>query len=112
MDVKNIARLCLGSVFLVLGLNSAINGFDGYVGMIASKNIPYPVILAILILAFKIIAGFSIIIDNYSNLVVTGLIVFTILATLLFHNVLINKNELTSMMKNIGLIGGLMLLYQ
>ena len=112
MEVKNIAHLFIGSVFLVLGLNSAINGFDGYVSMIESKGIPFAMFVAILVLAFKIIAGFSIITNNYNNNIIIGLIAFTLAATLLYHNVVINKNELTSFMKNIGLIGGLLMLYK
>jgi uncharacterized membrane protein YphA (DoxX/SURF4 family) len=105
-----VGRTLLASLFIVTALKSILFGFDGFVGMVKSKNIPFPVIVAILALATKLIGGLSVTFDWHSELGALMLIVFTTIATVLFHNAFADSSQLTNMLKNISIIGGLVLL--
>lgn len=77
----------------------------------ASKNmpmIPFLLVCAIVILlfgAFSIGAGFKV------KFGAIALIVFLIPATLIFHNELADQNQFIHFLKNVALIGGLLMLY-
>ena len=76
-------------------------------------GVPLPLyVLAILAVIFIELAGSGVVLyasvkgSSYAKLSIIGLIVFTVLATLLFH-----MNEQSQLLKNISVIGGLLLLY-
>ena len=108
----NLGRVLIASLFIVSGLYSLLYGFDGFVKMIESKNVPFASIIAIIILLFKIAVGLSIMFNMYSNYLVTSLVVFVIMVTILYHNPYDDKSQLTNMLKNIAVLGGLFLLYK
>lgn len=112
LTTKFVAKILLASIFVITGIKSLFN-FQGFVNMVKSKNIPMATIVATLVLALKIIAGLIIAFSNNQQIVrisAISLIVFTLMATYLFHNAYLNPGELTNMLKNLSLVGGLMLL--
>jgi len=109
---QNVGRILLGSLFLISAINSLFFGFDNFVNTIKSKNIPFPILVAFIVLIFKLVAGVLIISDNYENYVITSLIIFVIMTIFLYHNAFIDNEQLNNMMKNIAIIGGLSLLYK
>ena len=114
MDIKYIGKLLIASLFILAGLYSLINGFDDYTNAIASKGIPLAIFIAFGVLLFKIIAGLVILFsqnEQYTKLAVIGLIIFTVLVTILYHNPFQDKSQINNMLKNIAVIGGLLLLY-
>jgi len=114
MNTKYIGKLLIVSLFIISGVYSLIYNFDDFANAIASKEIPLAVFVAFAVLLFKIIAGLVILFsqnDQYTKLAVIGLIIFTILATILYHNPLVDKSQINPMLKNITVIGGLLLLY-
>jgi putative oxidoreductase len=114
MDIKYLGKLLVVSLFIVAGLYSLIFNFNGYAETIASKGIPFAVIVAFCVLIFKIVAGLVVLISKNKKLVrwcVCGLIIFTILAAILYHNVYQDTSQLFNMMKNVSVIGGLLLVY-
>jgi uncharacterized membrane protein YphA (DoxX/SURF4 family) len=112
MEIKNVGRILLGSLFVLAALNSLFFGFDKFAGMIELKGIPFPALIALMVLIFKLMAGLLIIFDNYGNDVITLLILFVTMTIILYHNVFIDKDQFNNMTKNIAIIGGLMLLYK
>lgn len=108
-----IGRMLLASLFVVTALKAILTDFSVFSDMIASKNIPYPSLIAILVLGLKLIGGFSIVFDSkfskFSNLL---LIIFMVITTALFHNAFKDPKQLNNMMKNIAIIGGLFLLLE
>jgi putative oxidoreductase len=105
-----IGRVLFALMFLLPALNKITN-FAGTQQYMASKNmpmIPFLLVSAIVILlfgAFSIALGFKIKIGT------TALIVFLIPATLIFHNELSDQNQFIHFLKNVALIGGLLMLY-
>ena len=93
-------------------MHSLFFGFNDFVHAIESKNIPFAVIVAVIVLTLKLISGLLVITNIYTNYAVTSLIIFVILATILYHNAFVDNGHFNNMLKNIALIGGLILLYK
>ena len=102
-----VGRILIASLFVISGLLS-IYGFDNFSGMIKSKNVPLPILIAVIGIAMKLLGGLSVMFDVWPRYGVNVLIVFTILATIMFHNVFIDSSQINAMLKNMAIIGGLL----
>ncbi|MDJ0680571.1 MAG: DoxX family protein [Xenococcaceae cyanobacterium MO_167.B52] len=102
------ARICLCIIFINSGIGK-IFGFAGTAGMMGNKGLPIPEVLLIFTIAFQLLGGFSLLLGYKVKIGSTLLILFLIPATLVFHNPIGNPDELNSFLKNIGLIGGLLM---
>ncbi|ARF12160.1 hypothetical protein Klosneuvirus_3_295 [Klosneuvirus KNV1] len=114
MDTKYIGKLLLVSLFIISGIYSLIYKFDDFSNAVISKGIPLAILIAFAVLLFKIIAGLVILLsknEQYTKISVICLIIFTTIATILFHNPFTDKSQFNNMLKNVAVIGGLLLLY-
>ena len=102
-----VARIALALIFLNAGIKHAI-GFSGFVDMIG-QTLPLAPLLAIGTIAFQILGALSLIFGYKVNIGATLLILFLIPATLVYHNPIADGSQLTPFLKNLGLIGGLLL---
>ncbi len=102
-----IARIALALIFLNAGINK-IFGFAGFVDTIA-QVLPLAPLLAVGTIAFQILGSLSLIFGYKVNIGATLLILFLIPASLVFHNPIADSSQLTPFLKNLGLIGGLLL---
>ena len=108
-----LGRFLLALLFVVGGF-SKIGGFDGIVGYIGSKGLPLPQLLAIGTIVLEIVAGLALIAGLKARWAAAALAVFTLLATLLFHNYWAMPAEQQRIQyllfsKNIAVIGGLLM---
>ena len=99
------ARICLCLIFLKAGISHII-GYSGTVEMMSSQGLPIPSVLLIFTIAFQILGGLSLLLGYKVKIGSLLLIVFLIPATLAFHNPV---NDINGFLKNIGLIGGLLM---
>lgn len=109
-----LARILMGGFFLLAGI-SKIGMFDGVAGMIAGAGLPIPEVLAALTIALEIGGGLMII-SGWNVACATGmLIVFTILATALFHGPNTwsdtDPTQQGMFMKNLAIIAGLIYMF-
>lgn len=107
-----LARLLMAALFLPAGI-SKIGGFAGTAGYIGSVGLPLPEVGAALAIAIEVIAPILLIIGFYTRQAALVLAVFTLAATVLFHNYWAMPAEqqfMQSLMffKNIGVVGGLL----
>lgn len=102
------ARICLCLIFFKAGI-SHITGFSGLVKTISSQGLPLASILAAGTVLFQLLGSVSLLLGYKTNIGAILLIIFLIPATLLFHNPIANPNEINDFLKNIGLIGGLLM---
>ena len=102
------ARICLCIIFINSGIGK-IFGFAGTAEMMANTGLPIPEVLLIFTIAFQLLGGLSLLFGYRVKIGSILLILFLIPATLVFHNPLADPNELNSFLKNIGLIGGLLM---
>lgn len=103
------ARVCLCLIFLKAGI-SHILGYSSTVEMMANNGLPIPDILLIFTIAFQLLGGLFLLLGYRVKIGSLLLILFLIPATLVFHNPLIDPNQINDFLKNIGLIGGLLLI--
>ncbi|MFP8835445.1 DoxX family protein [Hydrogenophaga sp. XSHU_21] len=107
-----LARLLMAALFLPAGI-SKIGGFAGTAGYIGSVGLPLPEVGAALAIAIEVIAPILLIIGLYTRQAALVLAVFTLAATVLFHNYWAMPAEqqfMQSLMffKNVGVVGGLL----
>jgi len=110
-----IGRILLVLMFLMSGL-SKFAGLEGTAGYIASKGLPMPQVLAILAAVVEVVAALMVIVGWRARWGALALIVFTVLASFLFHNFWAMPEaqkmmEQQAFMKNMAAIGGLLLVF-
>lgn len=102
------ARICLCIIFINSGIGK-IFGFASTAEMMANQGLPIANVLLIFTIAFQLLGGFSLLLGYKVKIGSILLILFLIPATLVFHNPIANSDEINSLLKNIGLIGGLLM---
>lgn len=107
-STMNLGRVLLGLFFLISGIKAATD-FPNYLAIVNVTNLPYPEYLAMIALGFKILGGISLTGNIYVSWGRWLLIIFTIIATGLFHNPVMDPTQLDNFLKNMGIVGGLLL---
>lgn len=109
-----IGRILLAALFLPAGL-SKIGGFAGTVGYIGSKGLPMPEVAAVIAIVVEVGGGLALIAGFGTRLAALALAVFTLVATVVFHNYWAVPAEMQMVQqllffKNIAVVGGLLTL--
>jgi putative oxidoreductase len=109
------ARVLLALMFLLAGI-SKFAGLEGTAGYIASKGLPAPQVLAIATAALEVVAAVLLIVGWQARWAALALAVFTLVASVLFHNYWAMPAEQQMMqqlmfMKNIAVTGGLLAIF-
>lgn len=108
-----IVRLLIGLLFVVAGFGKLMN-FDGTVGYVASLGVPLASIATIIVIIIELPVATAFILglkNKYINVEKSAIamIVFTALATLLAHNNIGEQMQMIMALKNIAIIGALMM---
>lgn len=127
MILKLFGAICLLAIFVGSSINKFMN-FPQTVNTLLKKlpfnKLPkiisqFSIVIAIILLFGGSLAIlYSIFMKQEKknqvcyNVILGALILFTVLATLLFHNVAIDPSQKIHFMKNLAIIGGLILLIQ
>jgi putative oxidoreductase len=113
--VQLIARIALASLFIVSSLGTILGGtaaFEGFQGMVAQTGVP---MVTVLVLALKLFGGLALAAGFKARYAALALATFTLLTVLLVHSPSTWSNPQYGMinflmaMKNISIIGGLLL---
>ena len=109
-----VGRLCLAAIFLWSGLGK-IGGFGGFAGMLASQGLPAPTLAALVAVVLEAGGAALVILGWLTRPAAAGLLLFTIAATLIAHDFWTlagpeRQMQQIQFMKNLGLIGGFLLL--
>lgn len=102
------ARICLALIFVKAGVTHAI-GFSGFVDLIA-KMLPLAPLIAVFTIVFQLLGALSLIVGYKVKVGAALLIIFLIPATLLYHNAIADPSQINAFLKNLGLIGGLLMM--
>ncbi|MEL6221780.1 MAG: DoxX family membrane protein [Cyanobacteria bacterium J06627_8] len=100
--------ICLALLFLRARLHHLL-GFSGFVDVISQK-LPLALLLAIATVAFQRLGALSLPLGYSVKISASLLILFLIPASLLFHTFIAYPDKLTGFLKNLGLIGGLLMM--
>ena len=108
-----VGRFLLALMFVMAGF-SKIAGFAGTVGYIQSKGLPAAQVLAALTVVLEIGGGLMLMAGFHARWAALALALFTLLASVLFHNFWAMPAEQQMMqqlmfMKNLSVVGGLLL---
>lgn len=108
-----LARLLLGGAFLVFGVRNIPN-IGGLTAALTARGLPLPRIAAIIGVALQIVGGALTAIGPFAAWGGAGLIVFVVLATVLFHNFwdyegADRAGHVTATIMNTGLAGAFLL---
>ena len=113
VSVKDIAKVLLLSLYFVSGVMKFVD-LKGTSQMIKGAGLPFPDLTAFLAATLLVVAPIIIMKENNKALLVKysvyALVIFTAWATYLYHNAFINPAEKYHFMKNISIMGGLLLL--
>lgn len=117
MDALNrygplIGRLLIAVIFVLSGFNK-IGGFEGTVGYIASKGLPLSQLGAILAIVVELGGGILLIVGWKTRWVAAVMMIFTVVAAVIFHNYWaappeMAQNQMIHFLKNISMAGGLL----
>ena len=107
-------RLLLAWLFLPAGIGK-LTGFAGTVGYISSVGLPMPQAAAALAMVVEVVGSVALIVGYRTRVVAIVLAVFTLVASLFFHNywaLPADQQMMQNMLftKNIAVVGGLLTL--
>ena len=103
-----VARTFLAVIFIRSGIGK-VGGFEGIQQTIANAGIPLAALVAIFTIVFQIVGGTSLILGYKARIGSILLLLFLIPATLVFHNPIADPTQMTQLMKNLAIIGGLLM---
>jgi len=111
--VALVARFLLALMFVLAGL-SKFGSLDGTAAAIASKGLPLAGLLAFVTAALEVLGGVAIIVGFQARIAALALALFTLVATVLFHNYWAMPADQQFVqqlmfMKNLSVVGGLLL---
>jgi putative oxidoreductase len=103
-----IARVLMGGMFLLAGIQKWM-GLSGTAMYIESVGLPAPMVLAVLAALIETVFGAALLVGFRTKLAAAGLLVFTVIATLIFHTGWsANANQQVMFMKNLAIMAGLL----
>jgi putative oxidoreductase len=110
-----IGRILLALMFVLAGIGK-LTGLEGTAGYIASKGLPAPMVLAVAVGVLELVAGVLLIIGWQARWAALALAVFTVVASVIFHNYWAMPAEQQMMqqlmfMKNLAVTGGLLIVF-
>ena len=108
-------RILLAAIFIVFGFDK-IGGFEGTVGYMAAKGLPTPQLLLVLTIALELGGGILLAVGFKARWVALAFFLWLIPTTLVFHrfwgiDAAQVQGELTHFLKNISIMGGMLLLF-
>lgn len=106
--VPLVARALLGLIFVMSGF-SKITGFESTQQYMASHGIPFTAVALVGAIAIEILGGLSIILGLWARAGAAALILFLIPATLIFHTDFSQQTQMIMFLKNLSIMGGLLL---
>jgi putative oxidoreductase len=106
-----VGRVLITAIFLKSGYEK-ITGFSAVAGMLGKMGMPFPELLVIGAIVFELGGGLMVLLGWYARFGALLLAVFTVLATLMFHNFWAvdaaqYQNQFNHFMKNLSILGAL-----
>ncbi|MEL6352057.1 MAG: DoxX family protein [Cyanobacteria bacterium J06627_28] len=103
-----IARTFLAVIFINSGIGK-ISNFAGTQQQIASAGLPLAALVTVFTIAFQLLGGAALIAGYKAKIGSILLLLFLVPATLVFHNPLVDPTQMTQFLKNLAIIGGLLM---
>lgn len=108
--VPLIGRILLSLIFIISAFGK-IGNFSGTRQFMDGAGMPLTGLLLVLAIIIELSGGFSLLLGFKARWGALALIVFLIPATLIFHNNLGDQNQMIHFMKNLAMVGGLLMVF-
>jgi putative oxidoreductase len=108
-SVLLFGRILMSVIFVMAAINKVTN-FGGTVDDIASVGVPLATVAAVIAIIVELSGGLSVALGFRARLGSWLLLLFLIPTTLLFHNPAVVSDQLIPFMKNLAIMGGLLIL--
>ena len=105
-----LGRILLGLIFVMSGVNK-ITGFEGTQQYMASYGMPMTSVLLVGAIAVEVLGGLSVILGAFPRIGAAALVVFLIPATLIFYTDFSSQTQVIMFLKNLSIMGGLLLVF-
>ncbi|WP_416672312.1 DoxX family protein [Egbenema bharatensis] len=106
--VPVVARTLVTLMFLQSGISKVLD-FEGTRQFMAGAGIPLASVTLVFTIAFLIVGSLMVIFGFKARIGSILLLAFLIPATIVFHNPIANPDELSSFVRNLTLMGGLLM---
>lgn len=110
-----VARVLLAAIFIYGGFGK-IGGFEGTVGYIASKGMPFPPLMAVGAIVVELGGGLLLLFGYRARWAALAIFLFLIPTTLIFHGFWAvpaeqMANERNAFLKNAAIMGGMLMVW-
>lgn len=103
-----IGRLLIGSFFVFQGVTKVTGGLSGFASYLESLGLPATTAFAVLVVAIEAGGGLAVLLGFKSRAVELLLALYLVLVNLIAHQFWADMSQLSTFMKNIAIIGGLL----
>jgi putative oxidoreductase len=111
-----LARILLAAIFLISGVRKVM-AFPIVAGMMSGKGFPFPEVFLAATIALEIVGGIMLVLNWNAKYAAWALAAFTLAAGSIFHGFWhvwtlpppVFNNEFNHFLKNIAIVGGLLL---
>lgn len=105
------ARVLLSALFIMSGINKILHPADTQQYM-ASYGMPFTGLFLMAAIALELAGGLSVLLGYKARWGAIALIIFLIPATLIFHTNFADQMQTIQFMKNLAILGGLLMIVQ
>ncbi len=106
-----ISRVLLSALFIMSGINKILNPVATQQYM-ASYGMPFTGLLLIAAIVIELAGGLSVLLGYKARWGAIALVIFLIPATLIFHTNFADQMQTIQFMKNLAILGGLLMIIQ
>lgn len=105
--ISFMGRVLLSSIFIISGITKVLDP-AGTLAYIESARLPMPQIAYIVALLVELGLGSALLLGFRAHLAAAGIAIFTFITALIFHSNMADPVEVVMFLKNITIIGGLL----
>lgn len=101
-----VGRVLLSLIFIIAGWNK-ITGFEGTLGYMSSKGLPFTEILLILTIIIELGGGLLILVGWQARWAALAIFLFLVPVTIIFHPFWADPEQFNTFFKNLAIMGGM-----
>lgn len=104
-----VGRVLLAAIFIILGF-AKISGFGVMSQFAAANGVPFPDLAILIAIVVELVGGLMIALGWQTRNAALGIFLFLIPVTYYFHTNFLDPMQMTMFLKNLSIMGGLLLL--
>jgi len=107
--VSFLGRVLLSLIFIISGITKIMDP-AGTISYIESAHLPLPQVAYVVALVIELGLGIALLVGFKAQLAAAGIAVFTFVTALMFHSNMADPMQVIMFLKNITIIGGLLVI--